>query len=145
MDRRIKAAIEIIRHNTYRPLELTELARQVNLSPWHFSRLFKAETSVSPGQYASRWRLQQVKELLDGTFLKVNEIAARFGYKHANDLSRAFTKYYGYPPSVSRTEIKHKKVKCLGLDLVDIQKIRQLMGNKSSRRLVNVFNPRHVS
>jgi transcriptional regulator GlxA family with amidase domain len=104
MDRRVKAAIEIMHRNPHCRLELLELAHQVNLSPSRFSHLFKTETSLSPKQYSYEWRVQKAKELLDRTFLKVSEISARLGYKHTGDLSRAFTKFYGYPPSLSRRE-----------------------------------------
>ncbi len=105
MDRRIKAAIEIMHSNAHCRLELPELAQQVNLSPSRFSHLFKTETSLSPKQYSYQWRVQKAKELLDRTFLKVNEISALLGYKHTGDLSRAFTKFYGYPPSLSRSGV----------------------------------------
>jgi transcriptional regulator GlxA family with amidase domain len=105
MDRRIQATIEIIHNNAHCRLELHELAQQVNLSPSRLEHLFKTETSLSLRQYSYQWRLQKAKELLDRTFLRVNEISARLGYKHTGDLSRAFTKFYGYPPSLSRSGV----------------------------------------
>jgi transcriptional regulator GlxA family with amidase domain len=105
MDSRIKAAIKTIHSDAHCRFDLPKLAQQGNLSPTRFSHLFKAQTSLSPQQYAHQWRLRVAKALLDGTFLKVNQVAARLGYRRASDLTRAFTKFYGHPPSASRHEI----------------------------------------
>jgi AraC family transcriptional regulator of arabinose operon len=102
MDRRIRAAIETIHNDADCRFDLLKLARQANLSPTRFSHLFKAETSLSPQQYLYQWRLRLAKALLNGTFLKVNQVAARLGYRRASDLTRAFSKFYGHPPSVRR-------------------------------------------
>lgn len=58
MDRRIEAAIEIVRLGRHRNMLVRELARKVNLSPWHFTRLFKAETTFSPKQYIRDYKLR---------------------------------------------------------------------------------------
>ena len=105
MDRRIAKAIELIRNDTSHRLEVSELARKVNLSSGRFGHLFRAETSLSPKEYARQWRLTRAKELLDGTFLKVNEIAAKVGFRHVSSFTRDFKNHYGWPPSKSRGQI----------------------------------------
>ena len=105
MDRRIANAIELIQNDTYHRLEVSDLARRVNLSSGRFGHLFREETSLSPKEYARQWRLARAKELLDGTFLKVNEIAARVGFRHVSSFTRDFKSHYGLPPSKSRGQI----------------------------------------
>jgi transcriptional regulator GlxA family with amidase domain len=64
--------------------------------------LFKSETSLSPQEHARQRRLLRAKELLDGTFLKVNQVAAQVGFRHTSSFTREFKSHYGYPPSKSR-------------------------------------------
>ena len=46
------------------PLPLAELARQVGLSPYHFHRVFREITGVTPHRYAAAHRAQQVRVAL---------------------------------------------------------------------------------
>jgi transcriptional regulator GlxA family with amidase domain len=104
MDRRIQTAIQLIHNDTQHKLDLSALAQEVNLSQARFSHLFKEHTSRSPKRYRHEYRLQLARVLLERTFLRVNQIAMRLGYRHAPDLTRDFTKFYGQSPSVVRTE-----------------------------------------
>lgn len=104
MDRRIKKAIQIMLHDTQQRVQIRELAQQVNLSPGRFSKLFKVETCLTPKQFVRYWRLRQARELLDQSFLKVNEVAATVGFRHLSSFTREFKNLYGYPPSVSRRD-----------------------------------------
>jgi transcriptional regulator GlxA family with amidase domain len=103
MDRRIQTAIQLIHNDTQHKLDLSELAREANLSLARFSHLFKSETTRSPKRYRHECRLQLARVLLEHTFLRVNQIAARLGYRHATDLTRDFTRFYGRCPSACRT------------------------------------------
>lgn len=106
MDRRIAAAIEIIDHNVDHRVSVSELARSVNLSAGRFSYLFRQVTRLSPRAYAQRRRLQRARELLDGTFLKINEVAAQVGFRHASSFTCNFRDQFGYPPSrLSRKQV----------------------------------------
>jgi AraC-like DNA-binding protein len=98
MDRRIAAAIEVIHNDAYHRLQVSDLARRVNLSVGRFARLFKAETSLSPKEYVRQWRLRCAKELLESTFLRVNEVAAQVGFRHASSFVRDFKMHYGHTP-----------------------------------------------
>ncbi|HEY7855417.1 MAG TPA: bifunctional DNA-binding transcriptional regulator/O6-methylguanine-DNA methyltransferase Ada [Terriglobales bacterium] len=47
--------------------QLAQLARTAGLSPFHFHRLFKATTGVTPGQYAAGRRGERVRAALAGS------------------------------------------------------------------------------
>ena len=106
MDARIRTAIQLIHNDTRLELDLAALAREVNLSQPRFSHLFKQHTSRSPSRYRHEYRLQLARVLLELTFLRVNKIAARLGYRHAADLTRDFTRFYGHSPSAVRTGVQ---------------------------------------
>jgi transcriptional regulator GlxA family with amidase domain len=102
MDRRIQAAIQIMQLEGNRQLPIQELAKRVRLSPWHFIRLFKAETSVTPKQYIRYFRMKQAEELLGQSFLSVKEVAANLGFEDRSHFSRDFKKINGHAPTVFR-------------------------------------------
>jgi transcriptional regulator GlxA family with amidase domain len=104
MDRRIQTAIQLIHNDTQHKLNPSTLAHEVNLSLGRFSHLFKAHTSRSPRRYRHEYHLELARVLLEHTFLRVNQIAMRLGYRNAPDFTRDFTKFYGHPPSAVRTE-----------------------------------------
>ncbi len=99
MDRRVKTAIEIMHLEGDRNLQVREVAQRVNLSPWHFTRLFKAETAVSPKRYVRCLKITKAQELLSETFLSVKEIAANVGFGDRSHFSRDFKKMCGKAPS----------------------------------------------
>jgi AraC-like DNA-binding protein len=101
MDRRISAAIQIVEHERHRNLPVGELARRVNLSPWHFTRLFKAETLTSPKRYIQDFKLRLAEQLLRESFLTVKEVAAIAGFGDRSHFSREFKKFHGQAPSAS--------------------------------------------
>jgi two-component system, response regulator YesN len=102
MDRRITTAISIIRQNTGSKLSVRELAKRVNLSVWHFTRLFKADTSVSPAHYMRDIRMKVAQGLLEESHLSVKEIAAQAGFGDRSHFSRDFKTLSGQSPSSFR-------------------------------------------
>ena len=99
MDRRIEAAIRIMQMEESRHLVVPELARRVRLSPWHFIRLFKAETSLTPKQYLLNARMKHAQELLGHSFLSVKEVAANVGFEDRSHFSRDFKRMNGAAPT----------------------------------------------
>src|SRR6266849_5994232 len=102
MDRRVETAIRIMQHDRCRKLAICELAKRVNLSVWHFTRLFKAETSVSPTHYMRCIKVKEAQGLLSETFLSVKEIAAHVGFGDRSHFSRDFKRLCGQSPSSYR-------------------------------------------
>jgi AraC family transcriptional regulator len=102
VDRRISATIQIMHLQGHHKVLVRDLARRVNLSPWHFSRLFKVETSISPKQYIRRFKITRAEYLLRQSFLTVKEIAAEVGFGDRSHFSRDFKMFWGQSPSEVR-------------------------------------------
>ena len=79
-------------------IEVSELARQVNLSPHHFSMLFKRVIGVPPHQYVLLRRIQAAKRHLADGALTLSELALSLGFCDQSHFSRAFRKMTGTTP-----------------------------------------------
>lgn len=80
------------------PLSLGVLAAHVQLSPYHFTRVFKKATGYSPYEYIILLRIDGAKQLLKNTSLSIKEIGARVGYATEISFINAFTQKVGISP-----------------------------------------------
>jgi AraC family transcriptional regulator len=83
-------------------LSLAELAAVAALSPYHFARLFKASTGITPYQYVIRRRIERAKLLLSTTTWFLSAIAPAVGFAHESHLALHFKRLTGILPSASR-------------------------------------------
>jgi len=90
-------------------LSLRELAEHCCLSPFQFSRIFKALTSWTPHQFLLNVRLKNSEILLKNTTLPIADIAFSSGFNSIEHFTEAFRKKYQCPPARFRTE-KHASI-----------------------------------
>lgn len=82
-----------------RPLTAAALAREVRLSPYHFTRAFSSSMGTTPGRWLTRARVERARDLLEDPGLSVTEVARQVGYKGAPQLTRAFRCQIGESPT----------------------------------------------
>lgn len=99
MHEAVQRAISIIRNRYYDQLTLEELAAEVFFSPFHFSRLFRKNTGLPPGQYLSAVRLFEAKRLLMTTSRTVADIVTTVGYSSVGTFTTRFTRATGMSPT----------------------------------------------
>ena len=92
-----------------RPLTLSEMAGWVNLSPYHFARLFRATFGCAPYQYVQEQRLIRARDHLRQSTTKITAIALACGFNDASQFSRAFKARFGLTPSQCRSEAHSSK------------------------------------
>lgn len=81
--------------------ELGELAAQAGLSPWHFHRVFKAVTGLTPRSYATARRAEKVREqLLQGK--SVTETLYASGFNSSGRFYEAANGMLGMSPTAFR-------------------------------------------
>ena len=95
-------AIKYIHTHYQEPSSLYILAKQVNMSKFHFSRVFKRECGCSPHQYLIYIRMNQAMHLLKTTDLSVKEVGISVGYDSQATFSAAFCKRVGISPKKFR-------------------------------------------
>lgn len=83
-------------------LNLEELANSVNLSSYHFARIFKKLTGQSPMRYFTQMRLQQACYLLDTSRQSIKQVAHAVGYADPQYFSRIFRQFIGMTPQAYR-------------------------------------------
>jgi AraC family transcriptional regulator len=79
-------------------LRLADLAAAIPLSPYHFSRVFKASTGLTPHAYVMRCRTDAARSLLAKGNLGIDEIARRTGFADGPHLARRFRRRFGLSP-----------------------------------------------
>ena len=98
--------IDFLNNNLDRSLTLQEMAATVNLSPSHFSFVFKKKTGYSPIEYFNQLKVQKACQYLLFTDLRIKEIAFELGIEDQLYFSRMFTKVMGLSP----IEYREKKI-----------------------------------
>jgi AraC family transcriptional regulator len=81
-----------------------ELAAVIDMSPFHFSRMFKRATGCSPRLYVTLLRIARAKEMLQETGLPLVAIAASVGFATAGRFSEVFLKLTGMTPRAFRLQ-----------------------------------------
>ena len=84
-------------------LTLAEMASWVNLSPYHFARLFRATFGCAPYQYVQEQRLILARDQLRNSRDKITAIALSCGFNDSSQFSRAFKSRFGVSPSGYRS------------------------------------------
>jgi two-component system response regulator YesN len=85
-------------------LSLQEVARDINLSPSHFSMVFGQEAGTTFRSYLTEIRIGRAKELLRTTTLRPSEIAVQVGYSDPHYFSYVFRKRTGLTPTEFRSQ-----------------------------------------
>jgi AraC family transcriptional regulator len=83
---------------------LDRLADQAGLSRFHFQRLFKAATGVSPSQYHINLRMEEARRLLRETKMSVIDVALEVGYTNPSHFAQLFRRETGLSPSDYRRQ-----------------------------------------
>jgi AraC-like DNA-binding protein len=105
MDHRINIVISHMKHDPDNSQDsLKELAASFNLSPSRLAHLFKAETGTPFTHYLRNRRMLRAKQLLEGTFLSIKEIASQVGVHDESHFVRDFKKLYGVRPTQWRKQ-----------------------------------------
>lgn len=95
-------AVQFIRHNYYRDLNVQEIADSIGITRAYLSTCFKSVYQLSVQDYMTEYRLKKAKEMLTDSDLKIKEIAVYAGYQDELYFSKVFKKRYGVSPRAFR-------------------------------------------
>lgn len=80
------------------PLQLADLAAVAFLSRFHFARLFRRSTGMSPMVYVLHARLHEAQRRLAVENRRVADIAVELGFFDQSHFARSFRRVVGVPP-----------------------------------------------
>jgi len=95
----IRRLIEQLERTTHDFPDLSSLAKRAGLSRFHFIRVFKAETGMTPARYVEQCRIEQAKALIEAAEFSLVEIADRLGFSDQSHLTRRFRTLVGSTPA----------------------------------------------
>lgn len=87
-------------------LKLVDLAQEVGMSRYYFSRLFKKSMGVAPHQYAIKQRIKKAKRLLRQSNTPIARIAQQCGFTNPSHLSKYFRQLTGVTPKAFRDQYR---------------------------------------
>jgi AraC family transcriptional regulator len=81
------------------------LAQLVQLSPFHFSRIFKQSTGMSPLRFVTREQVTRAQQLIRETSRSLIEIALDVGYTSPSHFAQVFRRVVGVTPTEYRGKL----------------------------------------
>lgn len=96
--------MKFIEGNIEKSITLRDMANAVNMSQYHFCRLFKKACGYSPYEYLLMVRIDKAKYLLKNTDIPIKNVAQQVGYQNASTFSSVFTTKVGLSPRAFRAE-----------------------------------------
>ena len=98
------AVREYLHAHYAKPITLEDIGKDLSLSPYYISHVFKSTSGYSPMQYVTHLRISNAQNLLIYTTTPITEIAYSVGYSNLSNFNYAFSKYSGMSPSQFRKE-----------------------------------------
>ena len=101
---KLKQVTDWIDAHLHEEFDLEKLAIRAGLSKFHFHRLFKQATGVSPGKYQMNARMTEARRRLRETNQSVIAIALDVGFSSASHFAQVFRRETGMTPSEYRRQ-----------------------------------------
>ncbi|MFD8030085.1 GlxA family transcriptional regulator [Streptomyces sp. NPDC059717] len=86
----------------HEPIQLRDMAEQESMSVRTFTRRFREEVGVSPGQWLTRQRVEHARQLLESTDLSVDLVARDAGFGTAQSMRQHLQAALGVTPTAYR-------------------------------------------
>lgn len=101
-------AVNFLKRNIARPLDVEQLAESVNMSVSSLYRHFKTVTGFSPLQYQKHLRLHEAQRLMLTENERASSAALLVGYESVTQFNREYKRMFGEPPH--RDTVKRKNL-----------------------------------
>lgn len=109
----VAPAIRFAEQRFMTAMTVCQMARAAQMSRFHFTRVFRRETGLTPNGFLTRYRMARAMDMLRDTELGVGRVGQEVGYLNAAAFSRVFGKTVGVPPQVYRTLAHDDRIRAL--------------------------------
>lgn len=99
---KLRRAVEYVRENIDNDISFRDIAAHLDMSAYHFARMFKNSTGEPPHKYIVRSRVNRAKELLAEPHLSIADVAFEVGYKNQSHFTTCFRRLVGLTPGAFR-------------------------------------------
>jgi AraC-like DNA-binding protein/CheY-like chemotaxis protein len=107
---KLAAAVEYIAKNYARQIGEREIAQMCGMTPFRFSRGFRAVYGVTFRDYLADHRLKQSRRLLANRGVAITDVAAMSGFNDPSYFARLFRRRLGMSPSDYRASLAKEGV-----------------------------------
>ena len=102
---RLRKVEDYVRAHLAESISIEILAELAELSPFHFCRVFKQATGMSPLQFVTRERMLRAQRLIRETSHSLIEIALAVGYTSPSYFAQVFRRTVGMAPTEFRNAL----------------------------------------
>ncbi|MGW5255500.1 GlxA family transcriptional regulator [Streptomyces sp. NPDC004012] len=106
----------------HEPIQLRDMAEQEAMSVRTFTRRFREEVGVSPGQWLARQRVERARHLLESTDLSIDQVARDSGFGTAQSMRQHLQTALGVTPTVYRRTFRTGAVDEAGAAVADLRR-----------------------
>lgn len=97
-DQLVKRVQEHIENNFDQPLQVSNLAAMVNITPRTLNRRFQSALTMRPIEYIQAVRIEQAKRLLESKDVSIKSLADQVGYSDISSFTRLFKRATALTP-----------------------------------------------
>jgi len=122
----VNTVVAYIEEHAAETVGVKKLASVVNMSPFHFARMFKGALGVPPHAYITNVRMERAKRLLASSNLSLREIATTVGYQTQAHFTGVFHKQVGTTPRTYRLSTRGENLPMPAVPAVSLREtVRQ--------------------
>jgi len=100
----LRQTLEYVHEYYAQDLSVIELAKVANVSPSHFTRLFKRTMGMAPHEYLIACRIEHAKRLLLTEDISIHRVASQCGFADQSHLTRHLQRTVGVTPGYLRKD-----------------------------------------
>jgi AraC family transcriptional regulator len=102
---RLRKIEDYVRSHLAESISIGKMGELAELSPFHFARVFKQTTGMTPLQFVTRERMLQAQKLIRETSRSLIEIALEVGYTSPSHFTQVFRRAVGVAPTQFRNAL----------------------------------------
>ncbi len=103
----VRHAIDYIYDHLHEPLTMEQLAKNENLNPSYFSKLFSNEMGIPVKAYILSVKIDTAKNMLEKSEYSITDIALSLGFSSQSAFTAAFKKLTGETPARYRKALDY--------------------------------------